>query len=122
MSVYRLAGRVGGYSRAAKYDGSLMTAAARERFIESFLRGHECRVCPRTDLAPDLLPMERARRAEALRRAHYARIALASSRSRANNKARPERESGRAIQPAEIDADRPSLARRDRRGYPGNAA
>jgi hypothetical protein len=63
-----------------------MTAAARERFAESFLEGHACKVCPQVTLAADLLPAERARRAEALRRAHYARVALASAQSRAKKK------------------------------------
>lgn len=86
-SIYSLAGRVGGYARAARYDGREMTAAARQRFAESFLEGHACRVCPEVTLPADLLPEERARRAEALRRAHYARVALASSRSRSKKKA-----------------------------------
>ena len=82
-SIYSLAGRVGGHSRAAMYDGREMTARARERFRESFGEGHACRVCPAMTLAPDLLPAERARRAEALRRTHYARVAMASARARA---------------------------------------
>jgi hypothetical protein len=85
--IYRLAGRVGGYARAALYDGREMTAAARQRFIESFREGHDCRVCPRVELPADLLPAERERRAEALRRLHYARVALASARKRAEKKA-----------------------------------
>jgi hypothetical protein len=83
VSVYRLAGRVGGFARAAKHDGREMTAKARATFAASFLEGHACRVCPETRLPADLLPGERERRAEALRRAHYARVALASSRKRA---------------------------------------
>lgn len=82
MSIHRLAGRVGGLTRAAMYDGRDMTAAARAAFAASFREGHACRVCPETRLAPDLLPHERERRAEALRRAHYARVALASARKR----------------------------------------
>jgi hypothetical protein len=81
-NIYRLAGRVGGYARAARYDGREMTVTARQRFAESFLEGHSCRVCPEVTLPADLLPEERARRAEALRKAHYARVALASSRAR----------------------------------------
>lgn len=86
-SVYRLAGRVGGYARAALYDGREMTAAARQRFIESFRDGHGCRVCPEVTLPAELPPAERERRAEALRRGHYARVALASARSRSKKKA-----------------------------------
>ena len=83
-SILRLAGRAGGYARAARYDGRDMTAVARQRFIASFLEGHACRVCPPTTLPDDLPPAERQRRAEALRRGHYARIALASARARAS--------------------------------------
>lgn len=85
-SVYRLAGRVGGFARAARYDGLAMTAAARLRFAESFLEGHRCRICPDVTLPANLLPHERERRAEALRRGHYARIALASARARSGKK------------------------------------
>lgn len=82
MSIHRLAGRIGGLERAARYDGAAMTAAARQRFAESFLEGHTCRVCPEIGLPSHLLPAERKRRAEALRRAHFARVALASARVR----------------------------------------
>lgn len=82
MSVYRMAGRVGGFARAAMYDGREMTAAARQRFIDSFLVGHQCKVCPAVTLPADLLPGERERRAEALRRGHYARVAMQSARVR----------------------------------------
>ena len=86
-TIYSLAGRVGGYARAARYDGREMTEAARRRFAESFLEGHACRVCPPATLPADLLPAERARRAEALRRGHYARVAMASARARSKKKA-----------------------------------
>ena len=86
-SILSLAGRAGGYARAAQYDGREMTARARQTFADSFLDGHACRVCPQTALPPDLLPVERARRAEALRKAHYARVALASARARSQKRA-----------------------------------
>ena len=86
-SLYSLAGRVGGLTRAAQYDGREMTARARQRFRESFADGHACRVCPLVTVPTDLLPLERTRRAEALRRAHYARIAMASARVRSKKKA-----------------------------------
>lgn len=86
-SIYSLAGRVGGHTRAALYDGAAMTAKARETFAASFRDGHRCRVCPPFEMPADLLPGERERRAEALRQAHYARVALASARARSKKKA-----------------------------------
>jgi hypothetical protein len=59
-SIHRLAGRVGGYARAAKHDGRAMTAAARQRFIDSFLEGHGCRVCPAAELPADHDALPRA--------------------------------------------------------------
>jgi hypothetical protein len=85
-SIYSLAGRAGGYTRAALYDGREMTQAARDKFRESFAEGHACRVCPAVTLPGDLLSGERERRAEALRRAHYARVALVSARVRSSKK------------------------------------
>lgn len=80
--IHSLAGRVGGYARAARYDGRLMTEAARRRFIASFLGGHTCRICPAV-VIPDSLPdEERVRRGVALHKAHYARMALVSARVR----------------------------------------
>lgn len=81
-SIYSLAGRVGGYARAAKHDGREMTEKARRTFTESFLDGHQCKVCPPVIVPAGLPPAERGRRAEALRRSHFARVALASARAR----------------------------------------
>lgn len=86
-NLHAMAGRVGGFARAARYDGREMTAAARERFAASFRDGHACKVCPEVTLPVELLPEERDRRAEALRRGHYARVALASATARAKKKA-----------------------------------
>ena len=86
-SILSLAGRAGGYARAALYDGRDMTAKARETFAASFLRGHACKICPAVEIPAGLLPGERERRAEALRRSHYARVALASARARSQKKA-----------------------------------
>jgi hypothetical protein len=55
------------------------TAAARKAFADRFER----------EVDPDgvLSPAERARRAESARKAHFTRLALASSRARAARKA-----------------------------------
>jgi hypothetical protein len=69
-----LRGRIGGLRRSALYDGAEMTRRAREAFQEKFLE----------EVDPDriLSETERHRRAEAARKAHYARLALAAARAK----------------------------------------
>lgn len=70
-----LAGRLGGLSRSARYDGLEITGKARGTFADSFLMGHECSVCPPIAIPVDLPRDERERRAAALKKSHYVRIA-----------------------------------------------
>lgn len=72
-----LRGRIGGLTTAAKYDGRDLTQKARDTYRASFLRGHGCTVCPRIDIPHGVSEFERTRRAHALRRLHFARIASA---------------------------------------------
>jgi hypothetical protein len=73
-----LAARIGAYaSWAATADPSARTAHARRTFLESFEK--------QVDPEGKLPPKERARRAEALRKAHFARLALASAKARRRN-------------------------------------
>ena len=81
-SVLSLAGRVGGFRRAALYDGRAVTARARAVFEASFESGHQCKVCAPVVLPDGLSLTERKRRARALRAAHYSAVALASARAR----------------------------------------
>lgn len=60
---------LGAYTRLASTDTREMTVKARQAFTDSWLRKAD----PDGVLPPD----ERARRAEALRKAHYARMSLA---------------------------------------------
>jgi hypothetical protein len=71
--------RIGGLARSARYDGREVTSAARRGFMARF----EDEVDPDRRLPPD----ERARRAQAAMRAHMARLALRSARSRRKFKA-----------------------------------
>lgn len=73
-----LRSRIAGYSRAALYDGRVVTEKARATFISSF----------ETQVDPDgiLAPQERERRATAARQAHMARLALKSVQSRRQRK------------------------------------
>ncbi len=66
--------RIGAHAAHARHGGHAMTAAARAKFM----RGFEAQVDPRGELPPD----ERARRAEQLRKAHFARLALKSVQAR----------------------------------------
>lgn len=81
--------RLGGLTRAATHDGVSVTDRARSTFRDSFLAGHGCSVCPRREIPEDLPLTERTRRANALRKAHYIRIATLP-RSRRMKKAAPE--------------------------------
>ena len=79
--------RLGGLARSAQYDGREVTANARRVFRDSFLVGHTCKVCKPTIIPAELAHSERERRAEALRRLHYARVALASAEARSKRSA-----------------------------------
>jgi len=69
------AGRIGGFSRAAKYSPSELTVAARQGFLQRFL--------DQVDQATAELPeSERQRRASCLLRAHMVRLAHASAKRR----------------------------------------
>ena len=70
------AGRIGGLTKAVLHDSRQGTKAARTAFRDSFLAGHGCKVCVRIAIPSDLPLSERERRAEALRKLHFARIAL----------------------------------------------
>jgi hypothetical protein len=67
-------GQIGGLTTSSRHDPSIYTAKARETFLARFLDD----VDPNHELPDD----ERQRRALAARRAHFARLALASAESR----------------------------------------
>jgi hypothetical protein len=69
-----LRGRIGAHELHARHDPRETTANARATFLASF----EAKVDP----GGSLPPAERARRAEHARKAHFARLALASARAR----------------------------------------
>ncbi len=70
-----LRSRLGGLTTAARHDTREITAPARAAFMSKF----EAEVDPLGTLDP----AERARRAEAARKAHFTRLALRSAQSRA---------------------------------------
>lgn len=78
--------RLGGYATAARYDGHAINAKARATYRDSFRAGHGCKLCPAFTMPEGLPEAEVARRAEALRRGHFTRLAIASSRARAKRK------------------------------------
>jgi 4'-phosphopantetheinyl transferase EntD len=77
--VMALRGRIGAHVTHAGHDPHEITAKARAAFRESF----EALVDPDGSLPPE----ERARRAEHLRKAHLARLALRSAEVRRNKAA-----------------------------------
>ncbi len=72
-----LRARIGGFAAHAKYDSAALTAPARAAFLRRF----EAEV----DFEGLLSPKERARRAEAAKKAYFARLALKSARARRGN-------------------------------------
>ena len=79
-SEMALRGRIGAYELHARRDPRETTAPARAAFLKRFER----------EVDPDgVLPeAERLRRAESARKAHFARLALASARARVKKAAR----------------------------------
>jgi len=79
-----LRGRLGAHVRSSRYSGLEVTAVARKTFRDSFLE--------QVDPDGSLRKTDRAeaeRRAEAARKAHYVRLAIASVKARAAKKATP---------------------------------
>jgi hypothetical protein len=73
----QLRARLAAFTRASLYDGKAVTAKARQTFLDQF----EQQVDPDRQL-----PIaERARRAEAARKAHMTRLALKSSKTRSRS-------------------------------------
>lgn len=81
-------GRIGAHVTNLRHDGLALTDAARAKYRASFLDGHDCKVCPRIEIDPSLPLPERERQAMHLRKLHFARLALASSRKRSGKVAR----------------------------------
>ena len=73
--------RIAANTRAAMYDGRVVTQKARDKAFERFER--------LVDPNHELDPTERRRRAESLRRAHMQRIAKLSHASRRRNRSTP---------------------------------
>ena len=76
-------GRIGGYVTASRHDTRELTQPARAAFRASF----EAQVDPEGILAPE----ERARRAEAARKAFYVGMARASVAARARRRRAPSK-------------------------------
>ncbi|MCL5957859.1 MAG: hypothetical protein M1358_00850 [Chloroflexi bacterium] len=74
LSLRSLTGRIGARVLHSRYDSKQLTENARKSFLAKF----ELEVDPKQELDPE----ERKRRAEQLRKAHFARLALASSKAR----------------------------------------
>jgi len=77
---HRAAGRIGGLVKASRYDPQDLTAAARKGFLARFLDAVD---------PEGVLPMaERQRRAEALKKAYFVKLAMRSAETRRRRKAR----------------------------------
>lgn len=78
-----LRARVGGLTRATRYDGVEVTAAARQAADQRFRDQAAREAVERGD---QLTEAQLERRASALRRLHYARMAFESAKVRASKK------------------------------------
>jgi len=91
-------GRIGAHKLHATHDPLEITAVARATFWRSFL----------DQVDPELPEPERLRRAEHLRKAHYAQLALASARKRAKKQkqtAEPENSAAARMTLTEVMSD-----------------
>lgn len=77
-----LRSRIAVHVALSRNDATQINARARQVYRDSFRLGHSCRLCPPFTMPAGLPDREVTRRAEALRQAHYARMALASSKAR----------------------------------------
>jgi hypothetical protein len=80
-SVRSLVGRIGAHALHATHDSTELTAAARSRFLASFI--------DKVDPDRALSEPERLKRAEHALRQHMTRLALKSAKARAARKAAP---------------------------------
>lgn len=71
---HSLAGRLGAYALHSRYDSTIVSQPARDKFMSRF----------ELEVDPDgtLDPAERARRAEYAKKAYFTRLALASAKAR----------------------------------------
>lgn len=81
-------GRIGGLKRASQYDGLTVTADARQAADQRFRDQAEREAIERCEQLTD---KELDRRAAALRKLHFARMACESAKARASKK-RPSRD------------------------------
>lgn len=80
--------RIAALTRSAREpSGTAMTDRARQAFWDSFLTGHECRVCRPIVIDQSLPSEERLRQAAAARAAHFSRIARGARRAAASARA-----------------------------------
>lgn len=70
----RAAGRLGGLAFAARHDTAALSRSGRDAYRASFADGHGCAMCAPIQIPTHLAPAERARRAEALWKLHFARL------------------------------------------------
>ena len=75
-------GRLGGLATAARHDSREINAKARDTYRTSFRSGHGCALCPIIAIPAGLPEVEVDRRAVALRRLHFTRLAIRSAQAR----------------------------------------
>lgn len=88
--------RVAALTRAARTDGSEISAPARKAFMDRFETRHECKLCGVIEIDQTLPPKQRQRAIQAAISAHFVRMAR---RTRvAKNKARRQYVAARKVE------------------------
>lgn len=74
--------QIAALTRAARSDGSEISAPGRKKFLENFETRHECKWCGVVEIDQSMAPPQRARAAEAAKSAHFRRLATVSKLAR----------------------------------------
>jgi hypothetical protein len=100
-----LRARIAGYQRAALYDGREVTAKARERFHNGFVE--KARLAAQA-AGQKITEQEIERRGEALRRAHFAKLAFLAVKARSRTKKTTEARSLASVEQEASTSGRPT--------------
>lgn len=82
-SLRSMHARIAALTRAARTDGSEISAPARRAFLAKFETRHECKLCGVVEIDQALPPAQRERAIAAAMSAHFTRLAVRPRAARA---------------------------------------